>query len=88
MKFAITALLMTLPLTACLGDRSKAQPPPVVSILPDVVAYQDAELDAGAREIRSGACPALSKVFMPDYLVMRDQTRASRDILMKRHPVR
>jgi hypothetical protein len=34
-----------------------------------------------ADEMESGHCQTLSDVFMPDYKVMRDQTRAAKKIL-------
>ena len=43
-------------------------------ILPTIVEYSGEEQESLARELQSGACP-ISKKFIIDYGIMRDQTR-------------
>lgn len=80
MKFATTALTGLLWLTAC-SATTASSPPSATLVLPDVASYSAAEQDAAAAEIVAGACPVLSGVFMPDYMVMRRQTRCSASLL-------
>lgn len=78
MRSGIIALTALALLTACADQAVSNVPPP----LPDVVAYsRDIELKAAA-EIEGGSCPVLGDVFMPDYLVMRWQTRCAADMLV------
>lgn len=43
-------------------------------ILPTIVEYSDETQQGLARELQSGSCP-ISKEFIIDYGIMRDQTR-------------
>lgn len=45
-------------------------------ISPDVVQYPQTVMDQAADEMESGQCETLTDTMMPDYKVMRDQSRA------------
>jgi len=47
----------------------------VFRIAPDVISYDKETLNKAADEMEGGSCPVLSNVMMPDYQVMRDQSR-------------
>ncbi len=64
-------------LSACSRDRFK----PSVAVLPDVVEYSREIQSQAAGEMSIPQCHTLSNVMMPDYQVMRDQTRAARRLL-------
>lgn len=72
MKTAITALAAMLLLTSCNGVSSNVGRPLTA---PDVVEYSLETQRSAANEIRSGACPVLGDIFIPDYHVMRNQSR-------------
>lgn len=58
-------------LSACTSINSK-----VFSLTkPTLQSYSNKTQDAIAREAESGGCPVMSSI-LPDYSVMRDQTRA------------
>lgn len=64
-------------LTSCSTARFK----PSKRVLPDVVEYSKEVQKQAYNEALGGSCPVLGKVFMPDYGVMRDQTRAAAKLL-------
>lgn len=45
------------------------------TVRPDVVVYDQITLSKAADEIDGGKCPILGDVMLPDYEVMRDQSR-------------
>lgn len=67
-------LLAPLSLAACATTASRTPP-----LTPAVKVYPKEVLLAGAAEIEGGQCTTLGNVFMPDYQVMRDQTRAIKE---------
>lgn len=67
MKYAIIALTLMVSLSACDPVRSRA--------FPDVVNYSRETMDKAANEMAGRSCPILTDTMMPDYGVMRDQTR-------------
>ncbi len=74
MKYAISALMLTVFLSGCANTPSN----PNALILPDIVEYTPDIQDKAASEIELNYCPILSGFFMPDYSVMRDQTRVAK----------
>lgn len=79
MKSAIVALTALALLTACIAAPSK----PHHLVLPDVPAYSKATQKKAAAEMTQ-ACdmmPTVCDVLLPDYKVMREQTRAAKKIL-------
>lgn len=77
MKYVINVLILAVFLTGCAKQHSK----PTALILPDIVYYPPALQLQAADEIDTGRCPILSGFFMPDYSVMRDQTRVAKNEL-------
>ena len=70
----LTALLW---LTACGMVRSE----PTHAVLPDVKNYTQEQMNSAAIEIERGSCPVIGDLFMSDYKIMRDQTRAANQFL-------
>lgn len=68
MKSGIIALTSLALLSGCAKAHSRA--------LPDVMEYPKSVQKAAADEIEGAQCPTIGEKFIPDYLVMRDQTRA------------
>jgi hypothetical protein len=82
MKYATIALIGMVLLTGCSSRPfSYASPEYEALTLPDVVEYTPTQQKMAAKEMQS-YCPNMPIVcglFLPDYLVMRDQVRAARD---------
>lgn len=66
-------LTVTLLLSGCAGVYSDAH---LSLIAPSVKKYPQTVLNRAADEIDLGYCPTLSNVMIPDYKVIRDQSRA------------
>lgn len=77
MKFAIIVLMSTFWLNAC----ARVVSSPSLTA-PDVVSYSRVVQNQAADEISAGRCPIIGGVMMPDYSVMRDQSR----VLKKERP--
>lgn len=77
MKYGIIALIVAVLLNGCEGAPSNVAAQSKRLVLPDVVEYPITVQTKAADEMDAGSCTVLSDVFMPDYLVMRDQTRAA-----------
>lgn len=83
MKFVTIALTVMLLLSACGTEPSKEIRTSQKLILPDVPQYTKEIQSKAAAEIEGGSCPILGDVLMPDYSVMRDQTRYAKESLKK-----
>ena len=73
MKYAITALIPLVLLTGCARENFSEL------YLPDVVEYTREQQNKEASEIESNDIPMIIEM-LKDYGVMREQTRAARDV--------
>lgn len=78
MRYGIIALIALVLPSACTEAPSKVAATSKRLILPDVVEYPKEVQRKAADEMIGGRCPVISDVFMPDYGVMRDQTRVAK----------
>lgn len=78
MRYGIIALTAMVLLSGCAGEPSKVTVQSKRLVLPDVVEYPVDIQNKAADEMNGGSCSVLSDVFMPDYGVMRDQTRVAK----------
>lgn len=83
MRYGIIGLTAMVFLSGCGAEASKVPIQSKRLILPDVVEYPIDIQKKAAEEIDSGRCHVLSDVFMPDFSVMRDQTRVAKKDLKK-----
>jgi len=79
MKLKIIALIIPLCVSGCATKPSNASASYQSLLLPDVVQYTPTQLKEAGKEMDKNCpyMPIVCGIMLPDYLTMRDQTRAA-----------